>query len=242
MSKPAHPTFWPVLISAKDAAPGIRLFRFASPDGFRFTPGQFLMFHFADDPKTWRAYSLCSSPVAAKEYFEVTVGMVGDFSERLGALQPRAEGGLVVRGPFGKWVYDGSIAHAVLVSGGTGVTPFRAMCLHKIEMGPANKITLCCSAKTPEGLLYRDEYDGWRQSGIRVNDRVTQAGAGTNWGGETGRWTADAIFAAANDAAAVYYLCGPNKMVGELRAGLERLGVRVENIRTEKWGDYTDLF
>ncbi|UPT72668.1 MAG: hypothetical protein M0D55_11990 [Elusimicrobiota bacterium] len=60
-----HPTFWPRLLAAKDEAPGARTFRFASPPGFRFTPGQFLMFHFADDPKTWRAYSACSSPAAA---------------------------------------------------------------------------------------------------------------------------------------------------------------------------------
>jgi ferredoxin-NADP reductase len=57
-----------------------------------------------------------------------------------------------------------------------------------------------------------------------------------------GRWNAGSVFAAANDAAAVYFLCGPNKMVQELRDGLERLGVPPQSIRTEKWGDYTDLF
>ncbi len=233
MSKPVHPTFLPVLLATKDAAPGVRLFRFSSPEGFRFTPGQFLMFHFADDPKTWRAYSICSSPVKAGEYFEVTVGMVGDLSERLGKLQPHAEGGLVVRGPLGKWIYDGSTPHAVLVSGGTGLTPFRAMCRMKTDLGLTSKITVCASAKTAEGLLYRDEYEIWRQHGITVHDRVTQPGK---------RWVAADVFAAANDAAAVYYLCGPNKMVAELREGLERLGVPRAQVRSEKWGDYTDMF
>lgn len=242
MSKSGQPIFWPVLLSVRDETPGVRTFRFASPKGFAFTPGQFLMFHFADDPKTWRAYSLCSSPHAAQEYFEVTVGMVGAFSERLGGLKPHAEGGLVVRGPFGKWVYDGSAPHAVLVAGGTGVTPFRAMCLLNGGMGLAKKITLCCSAKTPEGLLYRHEYDDWRSHGINVNEKVTQPGANSDWDGEIGRWNAGSVFAAANDAAAVYYLCGPNKMVQELRDGLQRLGITPENIKTEKWGDYTDLF
>src|SRR3954469_7797571 len=117
MSKPVHPTFAPVLLSAKDEAPGVRTFRFASPPGFAFTPGQFLMFHFADDPKTWRAYSVCSSPDAAPGWFEVTVSMVGPFSDRLGALTPAGAHGLTARGPFGKWIYDGSPSHAVLVSG-----------------------------------------------------------------------------------------------------------------------------
>jgi ferredoxin-NADP reductase len=231
-----HPTFRPVLLAARDEAPGVRTFRFASPEGFAFTPGQFLMFHFADDAKTWRAYSLCSSPHEALEHFEVTVGMVGAFSERLGALEPGREGGLVVRGPFGKWIWSGD-GHAVLVSGGTGITPFRAMAL----LGKG-KATICCSAKTPETLLYKNEYDGWRKNGVNVNDRVTQPGAGTNQGRQIGRWTAAEVFAAANDAAAVYYLCGPKAMVGELKDGLQRLGVAPANIKTENWGDYTDLF
>jgi ferredoxin-NADP reductase len=116
------------------------------------------------------------------------------------------------------------------------------MCLLKIEMGLGDRITLCCSAKTPDGLLFRTEYDGWRKNGINVKERVTQPGAASIWKGEAGRWTAADVFAAANDAAAVYYLCGPNKMVQELRDGLERLGVPASNVRTEKWGDYSDLF
>jgi len=236
VNKAVHPTFQPLLLSANDAAPGLRMFRFASSNGFKFMPGQFMMFHFADDPKTRRAYSICSSPKAMSEYFEVTVGMVGAFSERLGSLQSGKESHLIVRGPFGKWTWNGD-GHAVLVSGGTGITPFRSMAL----LGKG-KVTICCAAKTPEGLLYKTEYDGWRKNGVNVNGRVTQPGANSNWSGEKGRWTAADVFAAANDAAAVYYLCGPKQMVEELRDGLERLGVRAENIRTEKWGDYTDLF
>ena len=242
MTKTVHPTFWPVLLSSREEGPGVRTFRFASPEGFSFTPGQFLMFHFADDPKTWRAYSVCSSPLHAKEYFEITVGMVGAFSARLGAIRPHEEGGLVARGPFGKWVYDGSTRHAVLVSGGTGLTPFRAMCLLKCGMRNENRITLCCSAKTQEGLLFRREYDAWRKSGISVHEKITQPDAAPGWEGEIGRWTAGSVFAAADDPAAVYFLCGPNKMVQELREGLERIGVPHQNVRTEKWGDYTDLF
>ena len=108
--------------------------------------------------------------------------------------------------------------------------------------GVSKKITLCVSAKTPEGLLYRAEHEEWRKHGINVKEKITQPGAATNWNGEIGRWTALTVFAAANDAAAVYYLCGPNKMVQELRDGLEQIGVPPKNIRTEKWGDYTDLF
>lgn len=240
MTKPVHPTFSPRLLSTREEAAGVRTFRFASPPGFAFIPGQFVMFHFADDPKTWRAYSVCSSPSRAADHFEVTVGMVGPFSDRLGALTPGGEHGLVARGPFGKWIYDGSSPHAVLIAGGTGVTPFRAMCALKTDGGNAGKITLCCSAKAPESLVYRGEYAAWKNAGINVIPRVT--GMTADWPGKSGRWTAaEIIQAGGNDASADYYLCGPNKMVQELREGLSALGVCASRVHVEKWGDYADL-
>ena len=241
MTKPVHPTFAPKLIAARTEVPGVTTFRFASWSGFAFIPGQFVMFHFADDPKTWRAYSVCSSPAKAADYFEVTVGMVGAFSDRLGKLTPGGEHGLVARGPFGKWIYDGSAPHAVLIAGGTGVTPFRAMCALKADGGKAGKITLCCSAKTPELLVYREEYGAWGKAGIFVHPRVTQPAEPSAWTGLTGRWTANEIIRIAADKHAVFYLCGPNKMVQELREGLQAQGVPAEQVRTEKWGDYADL-
>jgi ferredoxin-NADP reductase len=244
MTKIAHPTFAPKLLAARPEAPGVSTFRFASPAGFAFTPGQFAMFHFEDDPKTWRAYSICSSPAKAAEFFEVTVGMVGPFSDRLGKLTPGGEHGLVVRGPFGKWIYDGSIPHAVLISGGTGITPFRAMCAHKIDSGSAGRLTVCYSAKTPDDLIFQGEYGAWKEAGIAVHPRITRPqDAKTPWKGLTGRWTPDELLKIADDSAiAVFYLCGPNKMVQELREALQAKGIPSENIRTEKWGDYTDLF
>lgn len=235
MTNPVHPTFWPKLLEKREEAPGVRTFSFAAPAGFRFVPGQFLMFHFADDPKTWRAYSLCSSPLDAGAFFEITVGMVGEFSDRLGALKPGQEGGLVARGPFGKWTYDGSPEHAVLVSGGTGLTPFRAMCLLKAGDKLASRLTVCYSAKTEADLLYRREYEAWRAAGVNLHVRTTRADGGA-------RWTAAGVVATANDKHAIYYLCGPNKMVQEMREGLEFQGVPAANVRTEKWGDYKDLF
>jgi ferredoxin-NADP reductase len=243
VSAAAHPTFAPRLLSARDEVPGVRLFRFASPAGFSFTPGQFLMFHFADDPKTWRAYSLCSAPSRAAEYFEVAVGMVGAFSDRLGRVSPGAEDGLNARGPFGKWTYDGAPEHAVLVSGGTGLTPFRAMVLLKAEGEKNGRLTVCCSARTPDLLLFRSEYSEWLKHGVDVAARITRPDESTrSWRGPVGRWTAADVRAIAGDVDAVYYLCGPNKMVTDLREGLQAAGVPPEKIRTEKWGDYSDLF
>jgi ferredoxin-NADP reductase len=241
VSKPLHPTFAPKLLAARAEIPGVTTFQFSSPAGFSFIPGQFVMFHFEDDPKTWRAYSVCSSPAKGAEHFEVTVGMVGAFSDRLGKLSPGGEHGLVARGPFGKWIYDGRASHAVLVSGGTGITPFRSMCALKMDGGRVGRITVCYSAKTPNDLIFREEYRAWQAVGIAVHPRVTRPADAPSWTGLTGRWTPDELIKTANDSAAVYFLCGPNKMVQELREGLQAKDVPAENVRTEKWGDYADL-
>ena len=139
----------------------------------------------------------------------------------------------MARGPFGRWTYDGSDARAVLVSGGTGVTPFRAMCLLKRDKGTPGALAVLCSAKTPEPMLYRAEHDAWRGAGVDV--RTTFTGAG-------GKRLSAADALAAGGPGAVYYLCGPAKMVQELREGLEKAGVPAAQVRTEKWGDYSDLF
>ena len=243
MTGSAPAAFAPKLLAIRAEVPGVATFRFSSSAGFAFAPGQFAMFHFEDDHKTWRAYSICSSPARAAEFFEVTVGMVGSFSSRLGRLTPGGEHGLVVRGPFGKWTYDGSAPHAILISGGTGITPFRAMCALKRDGANAGRLTVCYSAKTPADLIYEGEYDSWREAGIAVHPRITRPrDAAARWNGLTGRWTPDEILKMANDATtAVFYLCGPNKMVQELREGLQAKGVPAENVRTEKWGDYADL-
>jgi ferredoxin-NADP reductase len=243
MTTPASAAFPATLLASRAEVPGVATFRFASPAGFAFAPGQFAMFHFEDAPKIWRAYSLCSSPVKAADFFEVTVGMVGPFSDRLGKLKPGGEHGLVVRGPFGKWIYDGSARHAVLISGGTGITPFRAMCAYKKDTGKAGRLSVCYSAKTPDDLIYRGEYDAWRAAGIAVHPRITRPlDAKAPWSGLTGRWTPDEILLIADGpTTAMFYLCGPNKMVQELREGLQAKGVPPENVRTEKWGDYAGL-
>jgi ferredoxin-NADP reductase len=228
-----HPTFPARLLSSRDEAPGVRTFRFTPPPDFRFVPGQFLMFHFSDDPKTWRAYSICSSLADAVDFFEVTVAMVGDFSLRLGALAPGAEQGLVVRGPFGKWIYDGSHPHAVLIAGGSGLTPMRAMCALKRDAKTSGRITLFYSAKTASDFLFRGEFSSWSEAGVTMHLRATR---------DHGRWTGEQLARLTADDGAVYYICGPNKMVSDLREQLQCSGVSPALIRTEKWGDYTDLF
>ena len=125
--------FEATVLEARDEARGAKTLQLSAPRGFDFVPGQWVMLHFpGGDPKDRRAYSLASSPTQ-KGSIELTVGLAGDFTTRLFSLKEGDK--LMVRGPFGKWLFDESAARSVLVSEGTGVTPFRSMCRYAIERG-----------------------------------------------------------------------------------------------------------
>jgi ferredoxin-NADP reductase len=208
------------LLSFRDESQEARTFRFEVPGSLAFTPGMWLMFYFPDALKEGRAYSLCSSPLE-KGWVEVTVSRAGAFTERMRSL--REGDAMLARGPLGKWVFDETAPKSVLVSEGSGVAPFRSMCLYATAKDVGHRVTLLCSAATREALLYRGEFDEWRRAGVAVKERAGE------------HVTAAEAFAAGGREA-VYYLCGSNELVESLRTGLKALGAA--KVRHEKWGEY----
>ena len=222
-----------------DECAGVKTLRLAVPEDFAFVPGMWLMLHFPDEPKRPRAYSIASSPYE-RGAVEVSVKRVGPLTERLFGLK----GGetLSLRGPYGKWRYRDSDRHAVLISGGTGIGPFRSMARYVLETGLPNRLTILYSARTPAEIVYRAELESFAKAGIRVYTTITKpppAGAGPAWDGPVGRLSVEVVAREVPDyAQASYYLCGPASLVSEMTAGLEGRGIPRERIRYEKWGDY----
>ncbi len=225
------------LLEVRDECAGVKTFRFEVPGDFTFVPGMWLMLNFPDDPKTSRAFSLSSSPFE-KGAVELSAMKVAGFSTRLFGLRPGDA--LTLRGPYGKWLYVDDTPHAVLISGGTGITPFRAICRYVLEKKLPNRLTLLYSAKTPADIVYRDELARWQAAGIKTYVTVTRPEEAPVWKGPTGRITMDVVRREVPDLdQAVFFLCGPNKLVEELSAGLRAAGVDATRIRREKWGDYS---
>lgn len=227
-----------VILDSRDEAAHARTLRLSVPADFTFVPGMWLMTHFHDDPKTWRAYSISSSPFE-KSSVELTIAKAGAFSERLCAAPVGSK--LLVKGPYGKWLYRDDAKSAVLISGGTGLTPFRAMARYVLDKKLPNKLTIMYSVKNPGEIIYRDDLERFRQAGIKVYTTVTRP-QGTGWTGATGRVDVGVLEREVADfGGSWYFLCGPNAMVKELGAALLEKGIPAERVRTEKWGDYQDL-
>lgn len=225
------------LVDARDETPGARTLRLAVPDEFTFIPGMFVMTSLDDDARTRRAYSIASSPLE-RSFIELTIGRVGEISERL-CLLPVGRS-VRVRGPFGKWLYRDEARSAVLISGGTGLTPFRSMTRYVLDKKLPNQLAIVHSARTPRDIIYREELETFRRAGISVYTTITRPTAG--WDGPTGRVDVATIERVVPDfAGSWYYLCGPNAMVQSLADALRARGIPPERVRTEKWGDYRDL-
>ena len=77
---------------------------------------------------------------------------------------------LGVRGPFGRaWDLPAAGgADLVIVAGGIGLAPLRPVVRHAVaNRARYRRVAVLIGARTPEDLLYPDEYDAWRAAGRR---------------------------------------------------------------------------
>lgn len=227
-----EPVVWTArVLQIRDECRNVKTFRLSTPEGFSFLPGQWVMFHFADEPGLQRAYSICS-PQGQPGWIEISLNDVGPFTDRMFKLKYDAE--LQAKGPYGKWVYTGQ-PNAVLVSGGTGITPFRSMARAALSRGPKARMTILYSAKTRADILYAAELSDLARRGLKIYITLT----GEAWDGPTGRLTPDIVARETPGFPdADYFFCGPNAFVKELLEGLAAKGVPHERLHRERWGDY----
>jgi ferredoxin-NADP reductase len=180
---------------------------------------------------TQRPYSLASAPEDPR--LELTVERLedGEVSPYLGR-ELRAGDRFELRGPGGRsfsWdVEDGG--PLLLVAGGAGLVPLRAMLRHRLARGTDLDTRLLLSVRTPADRLYGGELAGWETAGVDVHVTYTRAG---------GRRVDAAMLAALGpppDARPHVFVCGPTAFVEAAATLLLRAGHAAERVRTERFG------
>jgi len=175
-----------------------------------------------------RPYSIASAP--EDDAIEMTVVRLddGDVSPYLvGEARPGDQ--FELRGPVGSsftWHVDDG-GPLLLVAGGAGLAPLRAMVRHRIGAGGAADVRLVVSARTEADLLYRDELPGWEAAGVAVEVTLTRA--------EPFRRVDAAMLRAAGPAEHVF-VCGPTAFAEAAAEHLLDLGHDAERIRVERFG------
>jgi ferredoxin-NADP reductase len=186
-----------------------------------------------DGYQAQRSYSIASAP--ADEHLVLTVERLedGEVSPYLTeTLRPGDE--LELRGPVGGYfVWEERLGGPLLlVGGGSGVVPLRAMLRHHRASGSDLPARLLYSARTQPDLIYREELEGF-DTAITLTREQPEG-----WTGHSGRvgraLLADVAWPPAERP--LVYVCGPTGFVEAVADALLALGHDPTRIRTERFG------
>jgi len=192
-----------------------------------------------DGYQAQRSYSIASAPEDAR--LELTVERLddGEVSPYLaGELREGDE--LELRGPIGGYfVWEEAFGGPlVLLAGGSGVVPLRAMLRHHQAAGSTVPVSLLYSARTFDDVIYRDELMTLATvDGIEIAFTLTRVQP-EGWQGYRRRIDRELLAEIAGPAtdAPLVYVCGPTAFVETAATELVALGHRPERIRTERFG------
>lgn len=199
-------------------------------------PGQFTMLY---------AFGIGEIPISLSgidgDDLIQTIRAVGAVSKYLHDRRPGDYVG--VRGPFGTgWgVPAATGTDLVIMGGGIGLAPLRPVIRHAMaHRHRYHRITVLAGARTPEDLLFPDEYAAWEGAGIDVAATVDRAGSG--WTGHVGVITMIAAGVVADPARTLAMVCGPEVMMRFcartlLDAGVAPARIRVSLERNMQCGD-----
>jgi ferredoxin-NADP reductase len=223
--------------------PKVKSFTFALPEWMRHRAGQHydLRLTASDGYRAQRSYSIASAPEREGE-IDLTIervedGEVSTFLHETVVVGDRIE----LRGPIGGYfVWEAAQrAPLLLVAGGSGVVPMMSMLRHRAAARSPSPARLLFSSRTIDDVIYRAELDSLvaRDDGLQVFHTLTRAQP-PGWTGYARRID-DAMLAEvaqpiARDALA--FVCGPTALVEVAAAGIERAGVAVSRIKTERFG------
>jgi predicted ferric reductase len=188
-------------------------------------PGQFFRWRFLDRNLRWSSHPYSLSALPRPDVMRITVKDRGDHSRALADLQPGTR--VLAEGPYGAFIPVRTGRRVLLLAGGVGITPLRAM--FAMLPGP---VTLIYRASRPEDVVFADELNAIaRDRGATVHYLI----------GSRDRLGLDPLSAEQlNDLVPGLhrhdvYLCGPPGMTDTAIYALRDAGVPRRRIHHEKF-------
>jgi len=198
-----------------------------------------------------RAYSIASRPVDAGRVV-LLIRLALPPSQANPAIPPgkvsswlfsrKVNDELELTGPFGSFHLQSNERDIVMVGGGVGMAPLRAMSHAFLRTHNKPDIHFYYGARSQEDLFYQDEFDQLEKEHDNFHWTVALSNSATTsqWQGHTGF-----IHAVLNDEFLTkhphpencdYYLCGPPLMTQSTTALLHDLGVSDDHIFADDFG------
>ncbi|MCB9359333.1 FAD-dependent oxidoreductase [Candidatus Woesearchaeota archaeon] len=180
-------------------------------------PGQYIMISFPDSPDKKHAFSIVEHK---EQVVELCIQEKGNFTQRLCSAKIGTT--IHVFGPFGRFSIRKEDEEIIMVAGGIGITPlFNMLANHDAK----EKVKLFYSTKSPMHVALRKELENLKNCSISYN--FTSDGK---------RLTVENMLPyIRNIKKASYYICGPEKMMEDLRKQLEQNGADPDKIYSEEF-------
>ncbi len=245
----------------------IMTFKFTKEGYPEYKAGQFAFFPLDnvnnDSRGPVRHFSLASSPTEDALIISTRIRDT-PYKQRLSTIQEGAQVG--VSKPQGSFVlHDDYSKHAIFLSGGIGVTPFRSMIKYATDKQLPVKITMFDSNRSQQNILYKDEFDKWavQNKNLKIvytiteeekgreqeqQHRMADASSGSTtvtkeyWNGERGRIDRTMIerhLSKEEISNAIFYICGPPGMISALEDLLKKqFQIPEERIKVEEFTGY----
>ncbi|MEM2146268.1 MAG: ferric reductase-like transmembrane domain-containing protein [Candidatus Jordarchaeaceae archaeon] len=195
-----------------------------------FQPGQFVYLSFLDKKLggEFHPFSISSSP--KEELVRISAKILGDFTIKL----PEAEEGqkVILYGPYGKFAQkylSGKFREIVWIAGGIGVTPFLSLLRNETQKALGKRITFFYSFKSEYEALFDDEIKNL----IKDHGFIDYI----PWNTKTRkRLNANIVAEKITEIQNVLILiCGPLRMMQDLKKQFLNLGVAEKNIIFENF-------
>jgi ferredoxin-NADP reductase len=156
---------------------------------------------------------------------------MGDYTSLLQRIQPGTA--VFAEGPYGAFTDDRrTAARVVLIAGGIGITPLRAL-LEQMPAAPG-ALTLVYRASSWEDVIFRRELDALIK--LRHADVIYLVGRRGSQAMPTDPLAPDALLSVVPDiASADVFMCGPLGMQETVRRSLRTLGVPASRLHGERF-------
>lgn len=209
-----------------------------SRNHFTYLPGQFAFFSFRSlhlSPE-WHPFTLSSSPTRPGSLW-ISVRGNGDWTDRIHRLEQGDR--VYVHGPFGRFshLFESSGRELILIAGGIGITPMLSMLRAMRDKGDQRRVTLLWSNRTTQHTFSSDELTKLTHELPNFAWKPVFTAEKTP-AGKFGRLNLDRLKSLLADCSrdAVIFLCGPPKMIQQVRSHLITIGFPVLSIREELFG------
>ena len=195
-------------------------------------PGQYVSLKLLiDDKEVLRDYSICSSKneilsIAIKEIPDGYASSFLNNSINIGDI-------IMVSAPRGKFILDdSSVEDSIGIAAGSGITPIMSM-LKTTLFEQSSKFFLIYSNKSPEETMFLSELTKLKEDypdRLFLNLIYTEIEIEKHYFGRINSSNISKLIGFENLNNNKIYICGPEKMLFEVKAGLEINNVLNENI------------